>query len=82
MRYPLYQVAATVGQGGDALVGMVTEASLEEGAGGRFLATDPGKPDSAFAAQAVSVEAQDVAKGQKLWELSAACVGLGTTTPI
>ena len=81
-RQRLFQVAASVGQGGDALVEMVTEASLQEGAGGRFLATEPGKPDSPFATQAVSVEAQDVSKGQRLWELSAACVGLGQQTPI
>lgn len=61
---------------------MVTMRSLEDDAGGRFLATSPGKPDSAFAPQAVSVEAQDMAKGQRLWELSAGCVGLGAKTPI
>ncbi|CAN0408673.1 unnamed protein product, partial [Laminaria digitata] len=78
----IIKVAASVGQGGDALVEMVTEASLQEGAGGRFLATEPGKPDSPFATQAVSVEAQDVSKGQRLWGLSAECVGLGQKTPI
>lgn len=77
-----FQVAASVGQGGDTLVEMVTEASLQEGAGGRFLATEPGKPDSPFAAQAVSTEAQDVSNGQRLWGLSAECVGLGSKTPI
>lgn len=76
------QVAATVGQGGDTLVEMVTIKSLEDDVGGRFLATTPGKPDSAFAPQGVSVEAQDMAKAQRLWELSAGCVGLGAKTPI
>eukprot|EP00904_Undaria_pinnatifida_P002452 jgi/Undpi1/12207/HiC_scaffold_5.g01883.m1 len=78
----IIKVAASVGQGGDTLVEMVTEASLQEGAGGRFLATEPGKPDSPFAAQAVSTEAQDVSNGQRLWGLSAECVGLGSKTPI
>lgn len=77
------QVAATVGQGGDTLVDMVTALSLQEGStGGRFFATEPGKPDSSFSGQAVSVEAQDEAKGKRLWELSAGCVGLGSKTPI
>lgn len=75
-------MAATIGQGGDTLVEMVTESSLEDGAGGRFLATTPGKPDSAFSSQSVSTEAQDVAKGKRLWDLSAQCVGLGSKTPI
>lgn len=80
---PLHQVAATVGQGGDTLVEMVTELSLQDGAaGGRFFATEPGKPESAFSEQVVSVEAQDVAKGNRLWELSAGCVGLDPKTPI
>lgn len=80
---PSQQVAANVGQGGDTLVAMVTELSLQDGsAGGRFFATDPGKPDSAFSEQSVSVEAQDVEKGKRLWELSASCVGLGSKTPI
>ncbi|CAN0002655.1 unnamed protein product [Ectocarpus sp. 6 AP-2014] len=73
----------TVGQGGDTLVEMVTELSLQDGAaGGRFFATEPGKPESAFSEQAVSVEARDVAKGKRLWELSAGCVGLDPKTPI
>lgn len=77
------QVAATVGQGGDTLVEMVTALSLQGGSkGGRFFATEPGKPDSSFSEQAVSVEAQDQAKGKRLWELSAGCVGLGSKTPI
>lgn len=71
-----------MGQGGDTLVEMVTDASLQEGAGGRFFATEPGKPDSAFAPQTVSVEAQDVDKAGRLWSLSADCVGLGSKTPI
>ena len=62
---------------------MVTALSLQDGSkGGRFFATEPGKPDSAFSAQVVSVEAQDEAKGKRLWELSAGCVGLGSKTPI
>ena len=62
---------------------MVTALSLQDGSkGGRFFATEPGKPDSAFSAQVVSVEAQDEAKGKRLWELSAGCVGLASKTPI
>lgn len=65
------------------MVAMVTDLSLQDGsAGGRFFATEPGKPQSAFSEQAVSVEAQDVEKGKRLWELSAGCVGLGSKTPI
>lgn len=72
-----------MGQGGDTLVEMVTALSLQDGSrGGRFFATEPGKPDSAFSEQAVSAEAQDEAKGKRLWELSAGCVGLGSKTPI
>eukprot|EP00903_Cladosiphon_okamuranus_P012458 g11667.t1 len=79
----IIKVAATVGQGGDTLVEMVTALSLaDESKGGRFFATEPGKPDSAFSEQAVSIEAKDEAKGKRLWELSAGCVGLGSKTPI
>lgn len=65
------------------MVEMVTLLSLQDGAaGGRFFATEPGKPDSSFSEQAVSVEAQDTSKAKRLWELSAGCVGLGSKTPI
>lgn len=76
------QVAATISQGGDTLVEMVTKVSLQDDAGGRFFATNPGKPDSPFAPQSVSIEARDTEKAKRLWDLSAQCVGLGSKTAI
>lgn len=75
-------MAATISKGGDTLVEMVKRVSLEDGAGGTFSATSPGKPDSPFIRQEVSVEARDAEKAKRLWELSAQCVGLGAETPI
>ncbi|KAG5176667.1 hypothetical protein JKP88DRAFT_334930 [Tribonema minus] len=68
-------IAATIGEGGDALSYMATSDELV-GKGGLFLATDPGKPKSAFKARTPSQEALDDAKAQRLWELSEKCVGL------
>lgn len=61
---------------------MVTKLSLEDDAGGRFFATNPGKPDSAFGPQDVSIEAGDTEKAKRLWDLSAQCVNLGSKTVI
>ncbi|CAM9622218.1 unnamed protein product [Chrysoparadoxa australica] len=69
----LLKVAASVSQGGDTLVEMATS----EPKGGAFLATQPGKPGSAFEVREVSKEAQDTQKGEKLWQLSSELVGLG-----
>ncbi|CAM9268143.1 unnamed protein product [Sphacelaria rigidula] len=78
----ILKVAATISQGGDTLVAMVTKLSLEDDAGGRFFATNPGKPDSAFGPQDVSIEARDTEKAKRLWDLSAQCVNLGSKTVI
>ena len=62
-------VGTTPAVGGDCLVYMVEAPTLEDTAA-QFLATPPGKPKDLFASQKISEEAADVAKAQKLWELS------------
>ncbi|CAM9914969.1 unnamed protein product, partial [Discosporangium mesarthrocarpum] len=76
------KLAASVSQGGGTLAQIAQDPSMEGVPGGQFFATAPGKPGSPFAPREVSVEARDAAKGQRLWSLSAQCVGLGSKTPI
>jgi hypothetical protein len=67
-------VAETVQFGGEQLAFMATAPEMA-GKGGQFWGNSkPGQ--HTFERVTISKEAQDAAKGQRLWKLSAAAVGL------
>ena len=79
----IFHVAETVSGGGNCLVFMLTDPSLE-GSGGVYWNNDlsPGAPPSLvaaghkFAQTNSSVESNDAVEAQKLWKLSESLVGL------